>query len=896
MAEPQDTDDDDDDDLEEEIRALLRAPPVEPDDLLERIAPARLPEGTRIDDAFVIERRIAQGGMGVVYQARHELLQRTVAIKLCRRRATEKQTERLLQEARAMAALDHPNVVKVHHVGMFDAQVYIAMEFVDGGTLGRWCTEEARSPAELVEMFVAAGRGLQAAHAQGFVHRDFKPENVLIGTDGRARVGDFGMVSASLTSTDDPGPSSSAQTTLSFAGTPHYMAPEQRAGEPVGPAADQYSLCLSLREALEDADKRNVRSGQTPTRNSARVQAALHRGMQRDPTQRYPDIGALLDALLPPRRSTSRVKALGIVTGLILVSAATWWAATPSVAACPPSEPLIKAVWNPDRAREVLAAAPDLATDHVRRLLTDGFDRFSGRWSDAHTQTCDAAALPTPALQTAARLCLLEARAQFDAALQTVVDSGPSGQVRAMQGLYALPKVAVCVDVATLQRRLAVPRSAEDTERASALRIELARIRAVVLMDVPHPDIARMDAAIAASEGLGDRSALALALLLRARSENPESTDPREATRRLERAFFEAEAAGDDRLRAEIGAYLVYVTGVDQGRRTEALDWASRTEAVVQRLGKQGLSEASGLYDSIGWLHLERGQFEEATVALEKAEQLKVEAFGPEHPSTASTRLTLGRLWIRRGQHARARAILEAAHEGYLQSGDLRHPGIPRTQLLLAELAEERTDDGEAQRLLLDVLSRWEADFGLEHPRLIRALNNLGRVRARIGDSDGALTAYGRAREIAVRSLGPDDAQTGWALGNEGEGFMAAGAHEAAIDSFTEAIVHMRAQPAREGLDNEALAGRAEAYVATGRIWAAREDAQRVLAQCEPGACEPGIVARASLAQAGALDQQGNREAAIALLSATLSETPSGRRTHQRWRRRMQRWLEERAP
>lgn len=894
MAHTHDTDADDD--LEDEIRALLRAPPVEPETLLERIAPARLPEGTRIDDAFVIERRIAQGGMGVVYLARHELLQRAVAIKLCRRRATETQTERLLHEARAMAALDHPNVVKVHHVGMFDEQVYIAMEFLSGGTLGRWCADELRTPTQLIEMFVAAGRGLQAAHAQGFVHRDFKPENVMIGKDGRARVGDFGLVSAASISTNNPGPEGSRHSTLSFAGTPHYMAPEQRAGEPVGPAADQFSLCLSLREALEDAEQRGLGLGRPPAPPPSRVQAALSRGMQRAPDARYPNIDALLDALLPTPRSTTRLKLLGALAALGLVSASTWWVSSPSAAQCPPSKPLIDEVWNPARAREVLAAAPDLSSDHARQLLTGGFDRFARRWGEAHAETCDVTALPTPTLQTAARQCLLEARAQFDAALETMLDSGPSGEVRAMQGLYALPSLAGCLDVAALQRSLAVPRSAEETQQAQALRIELARIRAVVMLDAPHPDLLRIDAAIAAAERLDDRSGLALSLLLRARSEGPQRSGPKETTARLERAFFEAEAAGDDKLRAEIGAYLVYVTGVDQGRRSEALAWAARTEAVLERLGKQGLPEAAALYDSIGMVHLERGQFHEATVALEKAEQLKLDTFGPEHPSTASTRLSLGRLSIRLGQHDRARALLEAARDGYVESGDVRHPGVARTQLLLAELAEERTDDGEAQRLFEKVLLRWEAEFGLHHPRLIRPLTNLGRVRARIGDSDGALAAYGRAREIAVRALGPDDAQTGWALGNEAEGFMAAGAHRAAVTRFTEAIVLLRAQPTSEGLDNEAMAGRAEAFANSGRFAAAREDAERVLEQCHLAACEPGILARASLIQARALDQQGHRAAAITLLRAALGNVPDERRTHQRWRRKMQRWLEEHAP
>src|SRR6476646_3750983 len=133
--------------------------------------------------------------MGVVYGAYDPELDRKVALKLIRPGQAVKDTARarLLREAKAIARLQHPNVVAVHDAGMFEEQVFLAMEFVAGGTIKSWLAEKARSWREILDVFIAAGRGLAAAHAAGLVHRDFKPDNVLLDKEGRPRVVDFGI-------------------------------------------------------------------------------------------------------------------------------------------------------------------------------------------------------------------------------------------------------------------------------------------------------------------------------------------------------------------------------------------------------------------------------------------------------------------------------------------------------------------------------------------------------------------------------------------------------------------------------------------------------------------------------------------------------------------------------
>ena len=192
---------------------------------------------------YVVLEQIGQGGMGIVCSGYDPRLQRTVAIKLLRPSLTDSEAAtRLLREAQALACLSHPNVVAVFECGaLADREgTYLVMEMVEGETLRRWSTRAPRSTEEIVAAYLQAARGLSAAHAAGLVHRDFKPDNVLMGSDGRVRVTDFGLArttasTSTLTGDRDP-------TASDFAGTPSYMAPEQASGGSVGPAADQYAF------------------------------------------------------------------------------------------------------------------------------------------------------------------------------------------------------------------------------------------------------------------------------------------------------------------------------------------------------------------------------------------------------------------------------------------------------------------------------------------------------------------------------------------------------------------------------------------------------------------------------------------------------------------------------
>jgi predicted Ser/Thr protein kinase len=283
--------------------------------------------------------RLGAGAMGVVWRAHDPKLNRAVAVKLLRL-PDEALTERLVREARSMAQVSHPNVVTVFEVGDASGQSFIAMELVEGKSLRAWQAALKRTVAEIVEHYLAAARGLAAAHARGIVHRDFKPDNVLVGADGRVRVTDFGLAAAKPGETARPQAIADVNLTTSGSvlGTPAYMAPEQFTGGNVDPRTDQFNFCVALYEALygerpfagttfeELAD--SVMEGRIkPPPASSNVSRALRdlvlRGLSVAPGDRYPTMDALIvelgrDRARPWRRTAISAAALAAVLGVAL--------------------------------------------------------------------------------------------------------------------------------------------------------------------------------------------------------------------------------------------------------------------------------------------------------------------------------------------------------------------------------------------------------------------------------------------------------------------------------------------------------------------------------------------------------------------------------------------------
>lgn len=285
------------------------------------------PERARVTQRlgrFLLLRALGEGGMGTVFAAYDEQLDRKVAVKLLHPRGLEQETQRqrVLREAQAMARVSHPNVVHVYDVGELGSQIFIAMEYVEGMTLSDWQQKQSGSWRQLLALYRQAGKGLLAAHQTGLVHRDFKPDNVLVDKEGCARVADFGLARLQGEPTPElrpPAPrisqpvlQSPLTATGTLSGTPGYMSPEQFRCEPADSRSDQFSFCVALYEALYH---QRPFKGETIAEVAAEVLAgrllpppadtlvpieiakALARGLAVAPDQRFPSLQELLAAL-----------------------------------------------------------------------------------------------------------------------------------------------------------------------------------------------------------------------------------------------------------------------------------------------------------------------------------------------------------------------------------------------------------------------------------------------------------------------------------------------------------------------------------------------------------------------------------------------------------------------
>jgi formylglycine-generating enzyme required for sulfatase activity len=298
---------------------------------------------------YIIIERLGAGAAGVVYGAYDPELDRKVAIKILRRQEGDvgesRRQARFVREAKAIAKLAHPNVVGIFDVGVDGGRVFLAMEYMSRDTLRAWMAAKKRPWREILKVFVEVGRGLAAAHAEGLVHRDFKPDNVLIDRAGTPKVADFGMVRLSGGSADDDsqdGPPRQPQETPepggltrtgAIAGTPAYMAPEQFLGKQTDGRTDQFAFCVALHEALygqrpfeeetvfdlaDSVIRERIRPAPKTANNIPRwLRRSLLRGLRADPAGRYAKIEDLLAALQAD--PVARVRKIVVTSAVAMV-------------------------------------------------------------------------------------------------------------------------------------------------------------------------------------------------------------------------------------------------------------------------------------------------------------------------------------------------------------------------------------------------------------------------------------------------------------------------------------------------------------------------------------------------------------------------------------------------
>ncbi len=705
-------------------------------------------EGPAIPDRvgrFVVLEPLGAGGMGVVYAAYDPDLDRRVALKfLLADGASARTRARLLREAKALAKLSDPHVIQVYDVGAVGDRVYVAMEFIDGFSLRTWLRAETRTTDVLLETFAAAGRGLLAAHRAGLVHRDFKPDNVMVARDGRVVVLDFGIAHA-VEAPSDPDVETHATAdgdASGLIGTPRYMAPEQFGGRLTDARTDQFCFCVALWEALYGHHPfapdgatamvlaSHVLDGELrPLRSHRRVTHAVHRALRRglamDPADRFPDLDGLLATLTRDVRARRRMVAMG---GLVLASlaAAAWASSGDDKALCTDGAERIELDWNATRAEGLRAAFERTqvryAEDTFARVAAR-LDAYADVWAMTHDAACAATHIDhaqSATLLDARMQCLDDRRVALRARLDVLADTTRATLPNAVATVAELPALAPCSDLEQLASPVdPVPVGKEAAAASIRITIEAAdAARSAGQFDRADAQAHR---ALDAAEVLGHPPLLAAAQLAVARALG-EASEFEDAQRRAEQAFHAALANRDDALALEAATHLLSMLGNRQRRPEDALAWGRLADALLQRMGTPA-DDAATLASSRGVVLWRAERLDAARGSLDEALRYALEDGGDEL-QLASIRTTLG-------------AVLYS-------SGEL--------------------DD--ARTTLTSAVRAFESALGPEHPRICDALNNLGAVAFARGDFDDALVAFERVAEIRAAAHGPDHPTVAAALNN----------------------------------------------------------------------------------------------------------------------------------
>jgi hypothetical protein len=569
--------------------------------------PGELGIGDRIADKYTIVGLLGSGGMGAVYLARDERLARDVAIKIGLTTSVTS-LARAEREGQVLAKLTDPNVVVIYEVGEHAGRVFVAMEHVGGGTARAWLAAKPRTWRQIVELYANAGAGLAAAHAAGIVHRDFKPDNVLVGDDGRPRVADFGLARAGATPVpeeialviDDGSMSDPLTRTGVAVGTPAYMAPEQLAPGRVAIDAwsDQFSFCVTLWEALHGArpfigaDRAELRAAMRvppkPPKPSAAavprsITAVLLRGLAVDPGARWPSVGVLVAGLRRGRSRRGVSLALGLGAAAVVTALLAPLAATRGDDPCGDADIAreLAPVWSPARELGLASAFGDAGGSAAWPAIDARLRGYAAGWLDADRATCRAA---QDGGESAAMLdkrvaCIGVARAHFAAAIDALAVGDRAGVAAALTELAALPPHAECTDLEALSHAPSPP--SDPLGRVQAVAIEALLARA---------DAARLR---------GDASAAPLAAAAGERTSRWPIIEPT-ATRLAGMIDLDRGAVADGRVALEAAATAFLADGYDHaaakamlvlansyddtGATSDAEHWAHLAEPLVHRL------------------------------------------------------------------------------------------------------------------------------------------------------------------------------------------------------------------------------------------------------------------------------------------------------------------------
>lgn len=693
---------------------------------------------------------LGSGSYGIVVSAHDLELDRPVAIKQLRSVGPEA-TSSIVEEARVLATLSHPNVVQVFEVGV-DAKSnapYTVMELVEGESLDVWLRARRRPWRRVVELVIQAARGLAAAHAAGVLHRDVKPANLLLGVDARLRVVDFGLAKTQPPQTTETGSWSegeSAQTQMSV-GTPAYLAPEGFEGR-VSPASDQFSLAAVLFEgltgsravlgsSLEEIRARHRRGiGLPKALPGGRVlRRALARGLAREPGDRHRSMEAFADALersLRPRSSWSLAVAGIGALGLGV------------------------ALWGGPSADESCTTDPSVWVTAVGRAGTNENVRVAGReyaeaWKSAEQDACGANALLAPEV----RLCLDGLRSDAEALLELHGGQGWSDHEAALEAVHDLGEPAECAEPSG--ERSAPPVSA--LAAVTATQPMLSKLRALSRAAKIDESLKYSEEVMAAARNTGFAPMIVEAASHRARALMLAS-ELDEARAVYEEAYFAARNASLPRAAGIAASNLAFVVGSKFGDVEGGYRWAEHAKVGLERAGLDPLS--TGVYtQALINLAQREGRFEEQERLARAAEQAELDAGRPDSEARATMVAYRGMAQYMRDDYDGA---LETFEQGHTLALERYGPDTAPVSAMLDNRASvlrvlERND--EALVLAERALKIREKTYPAGSVDLAYSYANLAILYGDLERFEDALEYAERSMKIIDDKLGPSSGAFG---------------------------------------------------------------------------------------------------------------------------------------
>ncbi|MEM6991076.1 MAG: protein kinase [Myxococcota bacterium] len=885
---------------------------------------------------YCVLAEVGRGAMGIVYAAYDPKLDRKVAIKLLRERPGGAALSEMIGEAQTLARMNHPNVVQVYDVGEHGESVFMAMEFVVGRSVREWTASEPRSADEIVDVFARAAEGLAAAHDAGVVHRDIKPDNLMVADSGRVLVMDFGL--AVRRSTDD---SPDSVVATHAAGTPAYMSPEQLRGAPLSASSDQFSFCVALYESLAGerpfageslADLSdailNTKFAHRPPLSTAKpwLRRLILRGLSAEAADRHASVRALGNALRTGRIRRRRVTLA--VGGAVVLSVGL--AATTrddrAEAECRAAATKLHAEWTPQR--------PDLAAAFERELDHDGaalateviadVDDYVQRWAGWYDEMCTSAFVHgrlSDAERAARTECLDDGRVYVTSMLESPNQATQDALWKIVAAASALPATLSCDPpaqdrpgdnpppgklsathslIAHARGRAAVgdnPQVVADLEQAleqlgeiddPLTRAQLLSLLAKALYetgDLERGRQARADA-LRESNRAGDRELVAELWLLHVRSLVASHKEPERAAAMLEAAEVAAAAVPDHPLLQSQLHSTRGILALDQARYDDA---RAHFELALQssRGAQQTTVKEFHRRSELAFAQSRAGMVSEALAGQRAALALLVDAYGERHPSAIRALDNIAITCRMAGDDACARQSL-------LRSLELSEPGLPSRAnplLTLGQIAYDAGNDAEAADFAQRSLQLRVAQGGDEHPSTSGARLLLHNIARRSGRVDEALAHARVFKRIKDDATAPDHPGRALGAATLGKALLAAGKHAEAGAALEQALtLRERILPPGDVRIGYSLVDVATAKLAGGELSTAADLAQRAITVLDAANASDAWRGEARDVAARAL-LTSDRPRALALGQASLRHYEAAGPGSDDDRRALERWL-----